>query len=47
MRDLFGRRPAPEFEAWLKRQGFIDAADRIRPRHLPSQFTALLMHRSF
>ena len=26
MRDLFGRRPAPEFEAWLKRQGLIDAA---------------------
>jgi ethanolamine ammonia-lyase large subunit len=21
MRDLFGRRPAPEFEAWLARQG--------------------------
>ena len=25
MRDLFGRRPAPEFEAWLARQGLIDA----------------------
>ena len=35
MRDLFGRRPAPEFEAWLARQGLIDAADRIRPRSLP------------
>jgi ethanolamine ammonia-lyase large subunit len=42
MRDLFGRRPAPEFEAWLTRQGLIDAADRIRPRSLPSHFRALL-----
>jgi ethanolamine ammonia-lyase large subunit len=42
MRDLFGRRPAPEFEAWLKRQGLIDTADRIRPRELPSHFRALL-----
>ena len=42
MRDLFGRRPAPEFEAWLERQGLIDAADRIRPRAVPSHFRALL-----
>jgi ethanolamine ammonia-lyase large subunit len=42
MRDLFGRRPAPEFEAWLKRQGLIDAADKIRPRSVPGQFQALL-----
>src|SRR5271169_404078 len=42
MRDLFGRRPAPEFEAWLRRQGFIDTADRIRPRSLPNNFRALL-----
>ena len=42
MRDLFGRRPAPEFEAWLERQGLIDSADRIRPRELPSHFRALL-----
>ena len=44
MRDLYGRRPAPEFEAWLKRQGFIDKADRIRPRELPKNFRALLPH---
>jgi ethanolamine ammonia-lyase large subunit len=44
MRDLYGRRPAPEFEAWLKRQGFIDKADRIRPRELPKNFRALLTH---
>ncbi len=42
MRDLFGRRPAPEFEAWLERQGLINSADRIRPRELPSHFRALL-----
>jgi ethanolamine ammonia-lyase large subunit len=42
MRDLFGRPPAPEFEAWLARQGLIDAADRIRPRALPGHFRALL-----
>jgi ethanolamine ammonia-lyase large subunit len=42
MRDLFGRRPAPEFEAWLVRQGLIDAADRIRPRALPGHFRAML-----
>ena len=42
MRDLFGKKPAPEFEAWLKRQGLIDSADRIRPRELPSHFRALL-----
>ena len=42
MRDLLGRRPAPEFEAWLQRQGLMDAANRIRPRHLPSGFRALL-----
>ena len=35
MRDLFGRKPAPEFEAWLTRQGLMDAAGRIRPRELP------------
>jgi ethanolamine ammonia-lyase large subunit len=42
MRDLFGRRPAPEFEAWLARQGLIDRAERIRPDVLPSRFRALL-----
>ena len=42
MRDLLARRPAPEFEAWLARQGLIDAAARIRPRVMPSRFRALL-----
>ena len=30
MRDLFGRKPAPEFEAWLQRQGLMDR-DRAHP----------------
>lgn len=42
MRDLYGRRPAPEFEAWLAKQGLMDSAKRIRPRELPAQFRALL-----
>jgi ethanolamine ammonia-lyase large subunit len=42
MRDLFGRRPAPEFETWLGRQGLLDKANRIRPRSLPGRFRALL-----
>jgi ethanolamine ammonia-lyase large subunit len=42
MRDLLGRRPAPEFEAWLARQGLIDDAARIRPRAMPGRFRALL-----
>src|SRR5258705_859098 len=42
MRDLFGRRPAPEFEVWLGRQGLMDPANRIRPRSMPSRFRALL-----
>ena len=40
--DLFGRRPAPEFEAWLARQDLLDSESRIRPRSLPSGFRALL-----
>jgi ethanolamine ammonia-lyase large subunit len=42
MRDLLGRRPAPEFEAWLQRQGLMDNAERIRPHVMPSRFRALL-----
>jgi ethanolamine ammonia-lyase large subunit len=42
MRELFRRRPAPEFEAWLVRQGLIDCAGRVRPEHLPGHFRALL-----
>ena len=42
MRDLLGRRPAPEFEAWLTRQGLMDHSQRIRPREMPDRFRALL-----
>ena len=42
MRDLLGRRPAPEFEEWLTRQGLTDAANRIRPRSMPTRFRALI-----
>src|SRR5437764_7708553 len=36
MRDLLGRRPAPEFETWLQRQGLTDAVGRIRSDAVPS-----------
>ncbi len=42
MRELFGRRPAPEFEAWLARQGLLDGAGRVRPAGLPAPMRALL-----
>ena len=42
MRELFGRRPAPEFEAWLARQGLLDGAGRVRPAGLPGPLRALL-----
>jgi ethanolamine ammonia-lyase large subunit len=42
MRELLGRRPAPEFEAWLARQGLIDTSARIRPHSMPGGFRALL-----
>jgi len=42
VRELLGRRPAPEFEAWLARQGLLDRASRVRPDRIPSRFQALL-----
>jgi ethanolamine ammonia-lyase large subunit len=42
MRDLYGVTPAPEFEAWLGKQGLMDKASRIRPREMPAPFRALL-----
>ena len=42
MRDLYGRRPAPEFEAWLQLQGLMDGDMRVRPGRMPSTFRALL-----
>ena len=42
MRELLGRRPAPEFEAWLERQGLLDGVGRVRPQGLPAPMQALL-----
>jgi ethanolamine ammonia-lyase large subunit len=42
MRELFGRRPAPEFEDWLARVGLLDTAGRVRPGALPARLQALL-----
>jgi len=42
MRELFHRRPAPECEAWLERQGLLDAAERVRTRTVPARLRALL-----
>ena len=42
VRELLGRRPAPEFDAWLATQGLTDPAGRIRPPALPPHFRALL-----
>jgi ethanolamine ammonia-lyase large subunit len=42
VRDLLGRRPAPEFESWLDQQGLVDRVGRIRPRSLPGPFQRLL-----
>ena len=42
MRELLGRRPAPEFEAWLARQGLLDQAKRVRPQSVRGALRALL-----
>ncbi len=42
MRELFGRRPAPEFDGWLARMGLTDADGRIRLGALPVSLRALL-----
>jgi ethanolamine ammonia-lyase large subunit len=42
MRELLGRRPAPEFEDWLAGEGLLDKAKRIRPGRIPARFQALL-----
>jgi ethanolamine ammonia-lyase large subunit len=42
MRELMGRRPAPEFEAWLTAQGLTDPSGRIRPLGLPDRLRLLL-----
>ncbi len=42
IRELLGRRPAPEFEAWLHTQGLSDARGRVRPPGFPPALRALL-----
>src|SRR4051812_6026310 len=42
MRDLLGKKPAPEFEDWLERQGLTDGSRRVRPHAMPAPFRALL-----
>ena len=37
MRDLLGRRAAPEFEEWLGQQDLLDKTGRVRPLALPQQ----------
>ena len=41
MRELFGLRPAPEFEAWLDAQGLL-VGGRVRPQGLPAPMRALV-----
>jgi len=41
-RELFGLRPAPEFDTWLARVGLADAAGRVRPETLPARMAPLL-----
>ncbi len=42
VRELLGKRPAPEFEDWLTRHGLLDRAGRVRPPVLPAAFRRLL-----
>ena len=42
MRELIGRRAAPEFEEWLAQQDLLDKASRVRPRALSQRLTNLL-----
>jgi ethanolamine ammonia-lyase large subunit len=42
VRRVLGRRPAPEFEAWLERMGLVDADGRLKQTELPAAFRPLL-----
>jgi len=42
MRDLLGKRCAPEFEQWLAAQGLVDGQGRVRPGGVPLPFRQLL-----
>jgi ethanolamine ammonia-lyase large subunit len=41
MRELFHRKPAPEFDAWLRDRG-LSQRGRVRPGEIPGDFRALL-----
>src|SRR5690242_10921960 len=38
VREILGRRPAPEFEAWLAAMGIMTATGSVRPGALPARF---------
>jgi ethanolamine ammonia-lyase large subunit len=42
IRDLLGKRPAPEFETWLNTVGLLDTQGRIRPPNNPERLATLL-----
>jgi ethanolamine ammonia-lyase large subunit len=42
IRRVLGKRPAPEFEAWLERIGLVDADGRLQQVDLPLLFRPLL-----
>lgn len=42
VREILGRRPAPEFEAWLAAMGIMSEKGLVRPDALPAQFAPLL-----
>jgi ethanolamine ammonia-lyase large subunit len=42
VRRVLGKRPAPEFEAWLERMGLVDEQGQLRQGDLPAAFRPLL-----
>ncbi|MFC3202652.1 ethanolamine ammonia-lyase subunit EutB [Alteromonas oceani] len=45
IRQLFGARPAPEFDTWLKQQKiFTDSGNQLLAEKLPGRFAAALPH---
>jgi ethanolamine ammonia-lyase large subunit len=42
LRQVLGKRPAPEFEAWLERMGIADAAGRLTDSGAPGALPAPL-----
>ena len=46
IRQLFGARPAPEFDTWLKQQKiFTDSGNQLLAEKLPGRFAAALPHK--